>query len=55
MCFGRMGFELLVLLLRGPHCPRYTWFGYAGGISATKGVAAKPEQKDKPEMEMVHE
>jgi hypothetical protein len=40
-----MGFELLVLLLRGPHCPRYTWFGYAGGVSARKGVAVKPGQE----------
>jgi len=24
---------LLILLLRGPHCRRYTWFGYEGGFS----------------------
>jgi hypothetical protein len=23
-----MGFELLVLLARGPYCRRHTWFGY---------------------------
>jgi predicted MFS family arabinose efflux permease len=45
MSLGWMGFELLVLLLRGPHCPRYTWFGYAGGVSAKKGIAVKPGQQ----------
>ncbi|GJE91482.1 MFS general substrate transporter [Phanerochaete sordida] len=25
------GFTFVVLLLRGPHCTRYTWFGYEGG------------------------
>ncbi|VDB85383.1 unnamed protein product [Peniophora sp. CBMAI 1063] len=25
-------FQLAVLLVRGPHVPRYTWFGYAGGL-----------------------
>ncbi|KAI5990009.1 hypothetical protein EDD15DRAFT_2283268 [Pisolithus albus] len=23
------GFQLVVLFLRGPHCPRKHWFGYA--------------------------
>ena len=26
------GFQLFVLLLRGPHCKQYTWFGYEGGL-----------------------
>ena len=26
------GFALFVLLLRGPHCKQYTWFGYEGGL-----------------------
>jgi hypothetical protein len=25
---GLMGLELLVLVVRGPHCRRKTWFGY---------------------------
>ena len=25
-------FQLVVLLLRGPHTKRYTWFGYEGGL-----------------------
>lgn len=36
-----MGFELFILLLRGPHVGRYTWFGYEGGWSARKGVKTK--------------
>ncbi|TFY82166.1 hypothetical protein EWM64_g1844 [Hericium alpestre] len=28
---GCMGLQLLLLLLRGPHCERYTWLGYQGG------------------------
>ncbi|KAA1478716.1 MFS general substrate transporter [Dentipellis sp. KUC8613] len=29
---GCMGLQLFLLLLRGPHCKRYTWFGYEGGL-----------------------
>ena len=32
------GFQLFVLLLRGPHCKRYTWFGYEGGLEPRKSV-----------------
>uniref|UniRef100_A0A0W0FEA9 Putative MFS superfamily n=1 Tax=Moniliophthora roreri TaxID=221103 RepID=A0A0W0FEA9_MONRR len=32
------GWALFVLLLRGPHCSRYTWLGYEGGIEARKSV-----------------
>ncbi|TFY58434.1 hypothetical protein EVG20_g8152 [Dentipellis fragilis] len=30
---GCMGLQLFLLLLRGPHCKRYTWFGYEGGLN----------------------
>ncbi|KAF4621788.1 hypothetical protein D9613_012204 [Agrocybe pediades] len=30
------GFQIAVLLLRGPHCKRRTWFGYEGGWSLRK-------------------
>ena len=30
------GFTLVVLLLCGPHCKRYTWFGYEGGTNLRK-------------------
>ncbi|KAG6847280.1 hypothetical protein H0H93_009096 [Arthromyces matolae] len=32
------GFQLVILLLRGPHCNRFTWFGYEGGWEARKSV-----------------
>lgn len=28
---GWYAMQILVLLLRGPHCKRYTWVGYEGG------------------------
>ncbi|PSR79183.1 hypothetical protein PHLCEN_2v7154 [Hermanssonia centrifuga] len=33
---GWQGFSVLMLLLRGPHCSRYTWFGYEGGFEMWK-------------------
>jgi hypothetical protein len=35
---GFYGFLFLILLLRGPHCKRYTWIGYEGGLEAQKSV-----------------
>jgi hypothetical protein len=35
---GLYGFQLFILLLRGPHCKQYTWFGYEGGLEARKFV-----------------
>ncbi|KAF9259070.1 MFS general substrate transporter [Marasmius fiardii PR-910] len=36
--FGFAACALFVLLLRGPHCQRHTWFGYEGGLEFRKGV-----------------
>ncbi|KAJ3552569.1 hypothetical protein NM688_g4084 [Phlebia brevispora] len=33
---GWSGFTLIVMLLRGPHCSRYTWLGYQGGLRMRK-------------------
>ena len=30
------GFSLVVLLVRGPNCSRFTWFGYEGGLRLKK-------------------
>lgn len=38
------GFQMLVLLLRGPHCPRKRWFGYEGGLEARKRVVLEREK-----------
>ncbi|KDR77520.1 hypothetical protein GALMADRAFT_65752, partial [Galerina marginata CBS 339.88] len=35
---GLYGFQLAMLLLRGPHCRRKTWFGYEGGLSISKDL-----------------
>ncbi|KAI0927640.1 hypothetical protein AcV5_008122 [Taiwanofungus camphoratus] len=38
------GFMLFVILLRGPHVPRYTWFGYKGGIEVRKSKLAERQR-----------
>ncbi|KAG2743791.1 MFS general substrate transporter [Suillus brevipes Sb2] len=37
-------FQILVLLLRGPHCPRHRWFGYEGGLEARQRVVLEREK-----------
>ncbi|KAF7767869.1 hypothetical protein Agabi119p4_7112 [Agaricus bisporus var. burnettii] len=51
LSLGWTGFMFLVLLLRGPHCPRYTWFGYEGGISVRKTISSSvpPNQDNTPQ------
>ncbi|KAI0821370.1 major facilitator superfamily domain-containing protein [Irpex lacteus] len=51
---GWQGFCLIVILLRGPHCKRYTWFGYEGGWSIRKPQVKKDdkEKQVEPETEM---
>ena len=46
---GWQGFCLLVILIRGPHCERYTWFGYQGGYSVKKPVMHKGDRNDDEE------
>lgn len=45
------GFQLLLLLLRGPHCDRYTWFGYQGGLAWRK--ERKVTEESIPQIEEV--
>ncbi|VDB87205.1 unnamed protein product [Peniophora sp. CBMAI 1063] len=53
-------FQLFVLLARGPHTKRYTWFGYEGGLNwrrqqpapvqdAENGVSSAGTEKEKEE------
>ena len=37
-------FTLVILLVRGPHCSRYTWFGYEGGVELRKSVIEERER-----------
>lgn len=43
------GFQLVILVLRGPHCDRYTWFGYEGGLAWKK--ERKTDAVSAPEVE----
>ncbi|KAK0490417.1 major facilitator superfamily domain-containing protein [Armillaria novae-zelandiae] len=36
LSLGWTGLALLILLVRGPHCERKTWFGYQGGFRQKK-------------------
>jgi hypothetical protein len=38
------GFTLAVMLIRGPHCARHTWFGYEGGFELRKRRAEDRER-----------
>jgi hypothetical protein len=47
-------FQIIVLLLRGPHCPRKRWFGYEGGLEARQrvvleGVISRSSEGEKVE------
>lgn len=44
---GWQGFCLLVVLARGPHCSRYTWFGWQGGWATRKERPAPPRPEGK--------
>lgn len=44
LSMGWYGWQLLILLLRGPHCRRYTWFGYEGGVAGRKPVVESGEK-----------
>lgn len=44
LSLGWYGWQLFILLLRGPHCQRYTWFGYEGGVERRKSVVDSREK-----------
>lgn len=41
------GLQIAVLLVRGPHVERFTWFGYQGGLEARKSVVVAREKEKK--------
>lgn len=45
------GFMLFMILLRGPHAPRYTWIGYKGGIEVRKSRLTTEEHKQRTDAE----
>ena len=48
LTLGLTAWALVLLLTRGPHCNRYTWFGYEGGMEwrkkAVEGDASGTEK-----------
>ncbi|KAG8883735.1 hypothetical protein FRB98_002833 [Tulasnella sp. 332] len=51
---GFSGLMLIVMLMRGPHCKRYTWFGWEGGARFAKDtptVVRDEENKIDPDVE----
>lgn len=44
------GFTLILMLIRGPHCKRYTWFGYEGGLGLRK-VKPQAQVEGQPDVE----
>lgn len=51
LSLGWTGLQLIVLLLRGPHVGRYTWFGYEGGREWRKKVVMEREKQKAAEAE----
>ncbi|KAI0691251.1 major facilitator superfamily domain-containing protein [Cerioporus squamosus] len=41
------GFTLVILFLRGPHCPRYTWIGWQGGFELRKSKVLERQQRER--------
>ena len=44
LSMGFYAWGIFLLLIRGPHCKRYTWFGYEGGLEARKKVVAERQR-----------
>lgn len=44
LSFGWTCLMFVFILMRGPHVPRYTWFGYAGGMELRKSRLAATER-----------
>ena len=54
LSLGMMGWMVFILLLRGPHETRYTWFGYSKGLRPYRMVVEKQlkaEDLEKSSME----
>jgi hypothetical protein len=50
LSMGFYAWGIFLVLIRGPHCKRYTWFGYEGGLEARKKMVVerkKLEEKDR--------
>ncbi|KIK53960.1 hypothetical protein GYMLUDRAFT_923230 [Collybiopsis luxurians FD-317 M1] len=45
MTLGFSAWALLILLLRGPHTGRYTWFGFEGGLESNKKLVEERKRQ----------
>ena len=50
-----MGFQVGVLFLRGPHCDRWTWLGYEGGLGWRRHDTLKKVEDGKARTEKMSE
>ena len=50
---GFYAWGIFLLLIRGPHCKRYTWFGYEGGLEARKKVVEERKRLEEEEEKAV--
>ena len=46
LSLGWIGWQMFILLLRGPHCQRFTWIGWQGGADMRKSKNTKPNPAD---------
>ncbi len=44
-----------MILIRGPHCKRYTWFGYEGRYSVKKPAAHKVDDANQDKEKQAQE
>ncbi|TFY64812.1 hypothetical protein EVG20_g5817, partial [Dentipellis fragilis] len=51
LSFAWTGWQLAILLIRGPHARRYTWFGWEGGAEWRKDVVRERQRREKEELE----
>lgn len=49
LSMGFYAFQLCVHLSRGPHCERFTWVGYQGGIEPRKKVVEERMRRKREE------
>jgi len=52
LSMGFYAWATFLLLIRGPHCKRYTWFGYEGGLEARKVAAERGRLEEEKEREI---
>ncbi|KAG6845832.1 hypothetical protein H0H87_002520 [Tephrocybe sp. NHM501043] len=50
LSMGWYGLQLFILFVRGPHCRRFTWFGYEGGFEGRKSVLERRAREKEAEL-----